>query len=201
MRAGFISVAITAAAVLSSCASSSATSSTSQATATPSAQSASPEPSGVALTGGDIPDNQVFLDYPAAGAPGVGFTIKYPEGWVLSARSGGVTFTDKDNKIAVAIRPDPPPTVDSLRQDLATIRGATVTTAPRTATLNGGAAVAATYQVDGQPSPVTGKRARLTIDVYELGNSGNVAIVELATPVGVDNVDAYKMIAGSFHWR
>src|SRR5262245_28306010 len=47
---------------------------------------------------GDIPDNQVFVDYtPPAG----GFTVKVPEGWARSSRSGAVTFADKLNSVTM----------------------------------------------------------------------------------------------------
>ena len=51
------------------------------------------------------------------------------------------------------------------------------------------------------PDPVTGKRLPLTIDRYLYAKAGKVAIVDLGTPVGVDNVDAYRMISESFQWR
>jgi hypothetical protein len=48
---------------------------------------------------------------------------------------------------------------------------------------------------------VTGRRVKLVVDRYELGRAGRVAIVDLGTPVGVDNVDAYRMMIESFRWR
>ena len=51
------------------------------------------------------------------------------------------------------------------------------------------------------PDPVTGKRLKLIIDRYEYGNKGKVAVLDLATPEGVDNVDAYRMISESFEWQ
>jgi hypothetical protein len=47
---------------------------------------------------------------------------------------------------------------------------------------------------------VTGKQPRLTVDRYELARSGQVAVLELAAQVGIDNVDAYLAIAKSFKW-
>jgi hypothetical protein len=38
------------------------------------------------------------------------------------------------------------------------------------------------------------------IDRYVLGNKGRVTTVNEATPVGVDNVDAYRKIIESFRW-
>jgi hypothetical protein len=160
--------------------------------------SASPTDSGgVAPAGGDIPDNQVYLSY-----TGAAFTIKYPEGWVQTTPSDGVTFTDKDNAITVRISQAAAPTIASVRADIRAIGGASITTDAHSISLPGGAAILATYRVDGQADPVTGKRPHLTVDHYELGGSGGrKAVLELASPVGADNVDAYRLIAESFRWR
>jgi hypothetical protein len=48
---------------------------------------------------------------------------------------------------------------------------------------------------------VTGKRVTLLVDRYELAKNGKRATVELGTPRGVDNVDAYRMMIESFRWR
>ena len=36
---------------------------------------------------------------------------------------------------------------------------------------------------------------------YELAKDGERAVVDLGTPKGVDNVDAYRMMIQSFKWR
>jgi hypothetical protein len=152
---------------------------------------------GVAPAGGDIPDNQVYLTY-----TGSAFTIQYPEGWVQTRRNDGVTFQDKDNRIAVTIGQASAPTIASVRADIRAIPGASITTDAHAIALPDGAAVLATYQIDGPADPVTGKRPRLTVDHYELGGSaGRKAVLELANRLGDDNVDAYRMIAQSFRWR
>src|SRR3954454_14396357 len=86
---------VSAAAVLAvaGCGSSSSSSSSPQATKT-----ATPAPKEVSPAG-DIPDNQVFVTYQAAGAP---FSVKVPEGWSQTEHGGVVTFTDKLNSIALA---------------------------------------------------------------------------------------------------
>jgi hypothetical protein len=38
------------------------------------------------------------------------------------------------------------------------------------------------------------------VDRYELGKGGKVAVVDLGTAKGVDNVDAYRMMIESFRW-
>ena len=47
---------------------------------------------------------------------------------------------------------------------------------------------------------MTGKRLTITVDRYVYYANGKVATLDLATPVGVDNVDAYRMISESFKW-
>jgi hypothetical protein len=159
-------------------------------------QSPTADAGGVAPGGGDIPDNQAYLDY-----SGTGFTLKYPEGWVQATRSDGVSFQDKDNRISVTIQSGDAPSVDSVRAEVRAITGATFTGDAHAVTLSGGAAILATYQIDGPADPVTAKRPRLTVDRYELGQRGRRAILDLANVVGADNVDAYRLIAQSFRWR
>ena len=48
---------------------------------------------------------------------------------------------------------------------------------------------------------MTGKKVTLVVDRYELGSRGRIAVVDLGTPAGVDNVDAYRMMIRSFRWR
>jgi hypothetical protein len=61
--------------------------------------------------------------------------------------------------------------------------------------------VLARYTTESGPDPVTGRRVKLVVDRYQLGHGGRVATVDLGTPVGVDNVDAYRMMIRSFRWR
>ena len=49
---------------------------------------------------GDIPDNQVFLEFRNAGE---GYAMKYPEGWARRGSSGRVTFQDRNNLVRVVI--------------------------------------------------------------------------------------------------
>lgn len=151
---------------------------------------------GVAPAGGDIPDTQVYLSY-----QGSGFAIKYPEGWVLTRTNYGVTFQDKDNKITVAINGGPPPTISSVSSEIRSISGAHVTAVPHALNNAAGSNVAVTYEVDGTADAVTGKHPHLSVDRFELARNGKLAVLELASPVGVDNVDAYRLIAESFRWQ
>ena len=47
---------------------------------------------------------------------------------------------------------------------------------------------------------MTGKSLPLLVDTYEYEKGGKVAVLELSTPEGVDNVDAYRLISESFRW-
>jgi hypothetical protein len=66
--------------------------------------------------------------------------------------------------------------------------------------LHGGRAKLTIHRL-GNPNPVTGKRPQLIIDRYVYGRAGRVAVLDLATPRGVDNVDAYRLISHSFRWQ
>ncbi|MDX6476935.1 MAG: hypothetical protein QOH95_2446, partial [Gaiellaceae bacterium] len=145
-----------------------------------------------ATAAGDIPDNQVFVAY-----PGKAFTMKFPEGWAQSSGGNRVTFRDKNNIVRVVIVAGGPPTAASVQKEIATLKGATATGAPTTLKVGGGPAVKATYKTTSAPNAVTGKTVTLTVDRYELARSGKRAIVDLASPEGVDNVDAYRLMIQS----
>ncbi|HET9164252.1 MAG TPA: PsbP-related protein [Solirubrobacterales bacterium] len=119
---------------------------------------------------GDIPDNQTFLVFKN---PSAGYSIRYPEGWARNGQGNDVTFKEKANEIHIAVKPG-------------------------TAKNKPGEKTTVTRQ--SAPDPVTGKRLPLSVDVYEFGKGGKVAVLELSTPQGVDNVDAYRLISESFAW-
>ncbi len=145
--------------------------------------------------GGDIPDNQVFLTFRNTAA---GYTIKYPEGWARRGKAAVVTFADKDNSIQIAVSQGGLP---SAAQARAQLHGAKITSPPTRLTLPGGQALKLTYQKQSSADPVTGKRVTLMVDRYYVAGSGHLAVLDLGTPVGVDNVDAYRLISRSFRWR
>jgi hypothetical protein len=139
--------------------------------AEPAAEATATPSEAESLATGDIPDNQVFLVYTDKGA---GYSIRYPEGWARTGGGSDVTFREKANVIHVAVHPG------SARNP----EGQKTTLTRRSA-----------------PDPVTGKRLPLNVDVYEFAKAGKVAVLELSTPEGVDNVDAYRLISESFRWR
>jgi hypothetical protein len=151
----------------------------------------------VAATGaGDIPDNQVFVDY-----PGKSFTMKFPEGWAQTGTSNNVTLRDKNNIVRVVVVAGTAPTVASVRKEIASLKGARAAGKPTTLRLGGLPAVKVTYETTSAPNAVTGKRLTLTVDRYELASNGKRAIVDLGSPVGVDNVDAYRLMIQSLRLK
>jgi hypothetical protein len=150
---------------------------------------------------GDIPDNQRFLRYRNGAA---GYSIVYPEGWSRNGNGAQVSFRDKDNTVDVTVAKGPAPTVQSVESQLAQEASADPTLKPGKAeavTAGPNKVIHVTFSKQGQKNPVTGQSPTLMVDRYVLGNHGRVATVDEGTPVGVDNVDAYRMIIESFRWE
>ena len=154
----------------------------------------------LSLATGDIPDNQVFLTFRDVRA---GYSLRYPEGWAQRSAQEGVTFVNKNNVIRVTLSRGAPPTPASVLAELARERRQQPTLSygsySRTS-IGGVPGVKVSYSTLSPPSPVTGKSVRLLVDRYVFAHAGKVATLDLGTPSGVDNIDAYRKIAGSFHW-
>ena len=150
---------------------------------------------------GDIPDNQVFLVFHNGRA---GYSIKYPEGWTQQGAGGNVTFRDKNNLVHIVVAHGGAPSTSSVAAQLTALKRSAPTlafTAPHAMQIGPSPVVKATYTTQSAPNPVTGKRVTLIVDRYELAKGGRLAVVDLGTPKGVDNVDAYRMMIESFHWQ
>jgi hypothetical protein len=147
---------------------------------------------------GDIPDNQVFLLFHDADA---GYSLKVPEGWAQQGSGSRVVFRNTNNIVRVLVQHGPAATVASARRDLAAERGVSITQPPRRVVAGNAPAVKVVYTTRSAPNPVTGKRVVLSVDRYYLAHGGETAVVDLGTPVGVDNVDAYRLMIESFRWR
>jgi hypothetical protein len=150
---------------------------------------------------GDIPDSQVFLVLTDKAG---GFSMKYPEGWTQSGSSRDVTISAKNNLVHVVIATGPAPTPASVAAQLNALKASNPTltfASPQTVTISSSPVVKAVYTTESAPNPVTGKRVKLIVDRYELAKGGKVATVDLGTPVGVDNVDAYRKMIESFRWQ
>ena len=152
---------------------------------------------GAAATG-DIPDNQVFLLFTNARA---GYSMKYPEGWAQQGSGNAVTFRDKNNIMRVDVRAGSAPTKASVQRELAALHGSHVVSAPLAMSVSGRPAFKVVYSTESAPTAVTGKRVRRIVDRYYLWTAGRRAVVDLGTPQGVDNVDAYRLMIESFRWK
>jgi hypothetical protein len=150
-----------------------------------------------AAAAGDIPDNQVFLVFLNAHA---GYSLKYPEGWAQQGSGNSVVFRDKNNIVRIVVRRAAAPTTATAASDLQRL-GVQVQTAPRPFSLTGSRAVKAVYRTESAPNAVTGKRVTLVVDRYYVWRAGRLALVDLGTPQGVDNVDAYRLMIESLRWR
>ncbi len=150
-----------------------------------------------AAAAGDIPDNQVFLAFRNASG---GYSMKYPEGWAQQGSGSAVTVRDKNNVVRAVVSSGSAWTAASVRADVAGLKGAHVTSRPTAITLSGHPAFKFVYQTVSAPNPVTGKRLTLTVDRYYVWKQGRRAVLDLGCPVGVDNVDAYRLISESFRW-
>jgi hypothetical protein len=149
---------------------------------------------------GDIPDNQQFLTFRNATG---GYSIQYPEGWARSGSGTNVTFQDKSNMITIQVSPGSQPSTASVGKELkqqAASDPCLSPGTPQTATTGPNQAIKVTYTTRGAKSPVTGQRNKVSVDRYVFFKGGKVATVDLSNPVGVDNVDAYRMISESFRW-
>ena len=149
---------------------------------------------------GDIPDNQQFLIFRNRAG---GYSLSYPEGWARSGNGNEVTFRQQSNTITVGVAPGTQPTPASVTAEL---KGEAATDPclhagrPQVTAAGPNPVVKVTYTIEGQKSPVTGQRPKISVDRYVYFKGGKDATVDLATPVGVDNVDAFRMISESFRW-
>jgi hypothetical protein len=149
---------------------------------------------------GDIPDNQNFLTFKDAKD---GFSMRYPEGWAQKRSATGITFQDKNNLVRVDVHKGAAPTVAGVAAELGKLKAANPSLkapAPKQVSVKGQRAIKVTYTTKSAPNSVTGKRVTLMVDRYELSKGGKVAVLDLGTPTGVDNVDAYRLMTESFKW-
>jgi hypothetical protein len=151
---------------------------------------------------GDIPDNQNFIVFKSSGA---GYSIKYPEGWAQTGSGRDVSIRDKNNIVHIVVtagsQPTPATVTGALNKQRAGTPSLKAGTPTAVALKGAGRAVKVTYTTVSPPNPVTGKRVKLTVDRYVVAKGGKVATIDLGTPLGVDNVDAYRLMAQSFQWR
>jgi hypothetical protein len=199
LRTTSLAAAIASALALAACGGASSSSQTTKSGTTSAGPGALSAEAASAATG-DIPDTQVFLTYHDSGA---GYSIQYPEGWAQRGSGGDVTFKDKNNIIRAVTRTGAKPTEANVTAQLAQEKTRLPSLsygAASTLTVKGSPVIKIRYSTLSQPNAVTGKRVQLLVDRYVYDHAGKVLIVDLGTPKGVDNVDAYKKIALSLRW-
>ena len=150
---------------------------------------------------GDIPDNQIFLTYHSSSPR---YSMLYPEGWALKGSGADTTIAEKNNIVHVVVTPGATPTAAGVGSELSALKRSNPNltfTAPVTVQLKTGQAIRVTYTTRSAPNAVTGKSVLLVVDRYELSKGGLRATVDLGTPSGVDNVDAYRKMINSFNWQ
>jgi hypothetical protein len=150
---------------------------------------------------GDIPDNQVYVVFSNGQA---GYSIKYPEGWAQSGSGNRVTFFDKNNLARIVVQPGGAPTLAQVSAEMNALKASTPSLrfqAPQQVRVSGRPAIKVVYTTESAPNPVTNKRVQLTVDRYYLAQGGKRAVVDLGSPVGVDNVDGYRLMIQSFKWK
>jgi len=198
-RTALAASVLTLAGVLSSCGGGKQAAAPPAATTTPSATGPGAlQAEANAAATGDIPDNQVFLVFANARA---GYSMKYPEGWAQQGSGHAVAFRDKNNIVRIDVRAGSPPTKASVQSAVAALPGAHIVAAPQAMSLGGHPAFKIVYSTESAANAVTGKRVRLVVDRYYLWTTGRRAVVDLGTPQGVDNVDAYRLMIESFRWK
>lgn len=152
---------------------------------------------------GDIPDDQVFVDYTDTSGR---VTIKVPEGWAQSDTANGVSFTDKLNTIQLEVMDaSSQPTQDTvkntdlpqLQSSLSNFSGGEVSSVDRAGTT----AILATYEADGPKNDVTGKTVTDAFERYVYVKDGVEAVLTLSGPQGADNVDPWRLVSDSLSWK
>jgi hypothetical protein len=150
---------------------------------------------------GDIPDNQVFLTYRNTSES---YSIQYPEGWAQRGAPARVTFRDKNNLVRIEVLKGARVTVAGVSAEMRLLRQQTSSlqfARPTRFAVNGRPVVKVVYTTVSAPNLVTGKRVTLVVDRYYVPGPSKHAVVDLGTPKGVDNVDAYKLMIESFRWK
>lgn len=157
------------------------------------------EPPG-GTTSGDVPDNAVFLTYKGADP---GFSIQYVEGWQVTPKGDGVVIKDKDSSETVAIVAAPADVAAFVAStDLPALKAQAGFKLIKQDVVKVGSSryVHLVFHQKSPPDSVTGKEVPQTVDRYYVPGPNGLAVVSLATPDGVDNVDAFRQMIESFKW-
>ena len=165
------------------------------------ASESAPPASGTRTAAGDVPDNAVFLTYRDQAK---GFSIQYVEGWQVVPHGDGVLIHDKDSSETVAVVAAPADVATWVSgTDLPALQALSSFALIKQDTVKVGSVtlIHLAYHLLAPPDPVTGKQVPSTVDRYYVPGPTGLAVISLSTPDGVDNVDAFKQMVGSFTWN
>ena len=151
---------------------------------------------------GDIPDTQAFVPYTTTG----GVSLKVLEGWARTVSSNSAEFTDKLNTIRVTWEQTSTPTTAAsvAITDVAKLMAsepAFQLVSINSVKLPAGTSVRMIYRVNGTANDVTGKRYRMDVERYTVFKNGKRVDLTLISPVGADNVDAWRTVSRSLAWK
>jgi hypothetical protein len=138
--------------------------------------------------------------------PGGHISVKVPEGWARSTVGRATLFTDKLNRIQIALtKAGSAPTVASVTNtDVPTLRSTVPKFAPGKITAghrSAGPVILATYEGDSPQNPVTGKVVRDAFERYSYYRSGLLLDLTLSGPTNADNVDPWRIVSDSVRWK
>lgn len=132
------------------------------------------------------------------------FSVVYVEGWQVTPTADGVAIRDKDSSETVQIVhsvSDIPSYISTTDLPALQAQSGFALDTQDLVGVNGQQLNHLVYHAPSPPDPVTGKQVPSTIDRYYVsGANGDVAVVTLSTPDGVDNVDAFREMIKSFTW-
>jgi hypothetical protein len=135
--------------------------------------------------------------------------MNYPEGWATKGTGIEELIQDKNNLVRILVEPGSP-TMSQVQQDVAKLKtsaaGITVSAPiPHPTCTNMGktvnlplAVAEVNYTTQSKADPVTGKQVTLLVDRYYTKDGSKLAVIDMGTPKGVDNVDAYCLMISSF---
>jgi len=135
-----------------------------------------------------------------------GFTFKVLEGWARTVTSNSASFTDKLNTIRASWESTTttPTAATVAANDIAKL----MVTAPAfqlvsltTTKLPAGTAVHMKYRLNGSANDVTAKRYRMEAERWTVFHKGTRVDLTLISPMGADNVDAWKTVSRSLTWK
>jgi hypothetical protein len=151
---------------------------------------------------GDIPDNQVFITFTSP----AGFSVKVPEGWARKDGDKETVFSDKYNRIALAVGSASQPldmayAKSTLAPEIEKSGRAVKITEIAEIKLKPGRTVKIAYDANSEPNEVTNKQVRQENERFYFAKDGKLVTLSLTAPKGADNVDQWKLISASFRWK